>query len=155
SVSSDSQPWRCLWRGLLQITRRTPLRRTTLHFSQIFLTLGRTFMGPASKLLDDFSAVWVVPGELHHHLAPREEPHDRVPKSGRGARAHHSARREPHPKERVRQRFLDDTCAGFVFRPVLSAERSIYCRPRAAKMRRGTSLGSPTPSTRERIPSFW
>src|SRR4029077_15515037 len=38
------QPWRCLCRGFSQMMRTTPLRRTTLHLSQIFLTLGRTFM---------------------------------------------------------------------------------------------------------------
>jgi hypothetical protein len=32
------QPWRCLWRGLVQITRTTPLRRITLQRSQIRLT---------------------------------------------------------------------------------------------------------------------
>jgi hypothetical protein len=33
---------------LVQITRRTPLRRTILQFSQIRLTLLRTFMGVTS-----------------------------------------------------------------------------------------------------------
>ena len=32
------QPWRCLCRGFSQMTRMIPLRRTTLHLSQIFLT---------------------------------------------------------------------------------------------------------------------
>jgi hypothetical protein len=36
--------WRCLWRTFVQITRTTPARRTTLQFSQIRLTLVRTFM---------------------------------------------------------------------------------------------------------------
>jgi len=33
-----------LWRGFSQITMTLPLRRMTLHLSQIFLTLGLTFM---------------------------------------------------------------------------------------------------------------
>src|SRR5213079_2139003 len=39
------QPWRCLWRRLSQMTMTRPWRRITLHLSQIFLTLGLTFMG--------------------------------------------------------------------------------------------------------------
>ena len=38
------QPWRCLWRRLSQITMTRPCRRITLHLSQIFFTLGLTFM---------------------------------------------------------------------------------------------------------------
>jgi hypothetical protein len=37
-------PWRCLWRGLLQITRRTPRRRMIRQFEHILLTLLLTFM---------------------------------------------------------------------------------------------------------------
>ena len=40
----DAQPWRCLWRGFSQITMTRPFRRITLHLSQIFLTLGWTFI---------------------------------------------------------------------------------------------------------------
>jgi hypothetical protein len=42
-----NQPWRCLWRGLLQTTRTTPRRRTTLHLSQIRFTLAFTFIARA------------------------------------------------------------------------------------------------------------
>jgi len=38
------QPWRCLWRGFSQITMTRPWRRITLHLSQIFFTLGLTFI---------------------------------------------------------------------------------------------------------------
>jgi len=36
--------WRCLWRALVQMTRTTPWRRTILQFSQMRLTLVRTFI---------------------------------------------------------------------------------------------------------------
>src|SRR3954447_1031230 len=38
------QPCRCLWRGLAQMTYTLPRRRTILQFSQIRLTLDRTFI---------------------------------------------------------------------------------------------------------------
>ena len=43
-ISWRVQPCRCLWRGLLQTMKTTPRRRTTLQFSQMRLTLARTFM---------------------------------------------------------------------------------------------------------------
>jgi hypothetical protein len=43
-IAFASYPCRCLWRGLLQITYTVPLRRTNLQFSQIRLTLDRTFI---------------------------------------------------------------------------------------------------------------
>src|SRR5712671_4600175 len=43
-MALSSQPWRCLWRGLVQMTSSLPCRRTILQFSQIRLMLARTFM---------------------------------------------------------------------------------------------------------------
>src|SRR5690606_11364844 len=42
------QPCLCLWRGFSQITMTRPWRRITLHLSQIFLTLGLTFIFSSS-----------------------------------------------------------------------------------------------------------
>src|SRR3954453_20099295 len=39
-----AHPWRCLWRGVSQITMTRPWRRITLHFSQIGFKLGLAFM---------------------------------------------------------------------------------------------------------------
>src|SRR3712207_564603 len=38
-----TQPWRCLWRGSVQMTMTRPWRRMTRHLLQIRLTLGLTF----------------------------------------------------------------------------------------------------------------
>jgi hypothetical protein len=40
---AGDQPWRCLWRGSVQITMTRPCRRITRHLLQILLTLGLTF----------------------------------------------------------------------------------------------------------------
>jgi hypothetical protein len=42
--NKNNQPWRCLWRGSLQITRTTRLRRTILQLRQILFTDASTFM---------------------------------------------------------------------------------------------------------------
>jgi hypothetical protein len=41
--SDRAQPWRCLWRGSVQMTMTRPCRRITRHLLQIRLTLGLTF----------------------------------------------------------------------------------------------------------------
>jgi hypothetical protein len=41
--AGSDQPWRCLWRGSVQITMTRPCRRITRHLLQILLTLGLTF----------------------------------------------------------------------------------------------------------------
>src|SRR5437764_2612976 len=50
AIYESPQPCRCLWRGFaVQITRTTPLRRITLHFTQIFFTEARTFPASSSR----------------------------------------------------------------------------------------------------------
>src|SRR5205823_13654004 len=44
SSAAANQPWRCLWRGSVQITRTTPLRRMILQLRHIFFTDAATFM---------------------------------------------------------------------------------------------------------------
>src|SRR5438128_1930728 len=67
--------WRCLCRGLrLQITRITPLRRTTLQCSQIFLTDVRTFMRPSLFVpIHDPASRKIVRRQLHRHLVAGED----------------------------------------------------------------------------------
>ncbi|CPU62505.1 Uncharacterised protein [Mycobacteroides abscessus] len=60
-----AQPWRCLCRRFSQITMTRPCRRITLHLSQIFLTLGLTFIFVPSVVPRsgrDRRAAPVVPG---------------------------------------------------------------------------------------------
>src|SRR5207237_6359620 len=66
-------PCRCLCRGFSQMTRTRPWRRITLHFSHIFLTLGRTFMWLSLVAVGDASPAQVVGGELDLHPVARED----------------------------------------------------------------------------------
>src|SRR5262245_54907931 len=72
--SGPRQPCRCLWRGFSQMTMTRPWRRITLHFSHIFLTLGRTFIVLSLVAVRDPTSVEVVRGQLDLDLVPREDP---------------------------------------------------------------------------------
>jgi len=50
SMMRGAQPWRCLWRGSVQITRTTRWRRMILQLRHIFLTDALTFMTVSSML---------------------------------------------------------------------------------------------------------
>src|SRR5437667_7377952 len=69
------QPWRCLWRGFLQMIRTTPLRRTTLQLSQIRVTEAFTFMALPFLFVavDDAPAGEIVSRELHRDLVPGQD----------------------------------------------------------------------------------
>jgi len=43
-TNTEDQPWRCLWRGSVQITRTMPWRRIILQLRQMRLTDASTFM---------------------------------------------------------------------------------------------------------------
>src|SRR4029079_15991150 len=49
SLRSRHYPCCCLCRGFAQRMRTTPRRRTTLHFAQIGLSVGLTFVRPTSS----------------------------------------------------------------------------------------------------------
>ena len=91
------------------MTRTDPWRRITLHFSQIFLTLGRTFIRGSRSLVSigDPTSGEVVRGELHLHAVPRQDAdvvHAHLPGD---VRQHLVAVLEFHPEHGVGQRFDD------------------------------------------------
>src|SRR5688572_16738944 len=128
STAGDAraQPWRCLWRGLSQITMTRPWRRITLHLSQIFLTLGLTFIssflrrraGGETLLLvavDDPAAGQVVRAELDDDAVLREDPDVVLAHLARDVGEHLVAVGQLDPEHRVRESLdhraldLDDT----------------------------------------------
>jgi len=60
-------PWRCLCRGFSQITITRLCLRITLHLSQIFLTLGCTF------ILSFFRNWFICSGKQSDHVLNRRE----------------------------------------------------------------------------------
>jgi hypothetical protein len=81
--------------------RKTPRRFTILHFSQIFLTLGLTFIA-ASNRFDDLTAVRIELGKLHADSGSADEPDDCVPEGRGNAGADLSTIVEADPKQSAR-----------------------------------------------------
>src|SRR6267143_1204984 len=118
-------PWRCLWRGFLQMMRTTPLRRTTLQCSQILVTDAFTFIAaspgaipPPRRLpprgrravlvsIDDPPAIQIVGRQLHRDLVPGQDLDEVHPHLARDVRQHLMAVLQLHSEHRVRER-LDD-----------------------------------------------
>src|SRR5580658_6179225 len=117
SSSWPAQPWRCLCRGFSQMTMTTPCRRMTLHFSQIALTLGRTFIAlpvsfpgrPTRSLVPvrDAPSAQVIRGDLHLHAITREDADPVHPHLARAVGQHLVAVLELDAEHGVGQR-LDD-----------------------------------------------
>src|SRR3712207_8735766 len=66
-------PWRCLWRGFVQMTIVRPCRLITRQRSHIGLTEGRTFMRASAVPVGDPAAGQVVGRELHLHTVARKD----------------------------------------------------------------------------------
>ena len=81
-LSDRDQPWRCLCRGFSQITMTLPWRRITLHLSQIFFTLGLTFIESLSSVrtercllvaVDDATSTEVIWRKLYNNAVLWED----------------------------------------------------------------------------------
>src|SRR5712664_1248246 len=117
-----SYPWRCLWRGFLQMIRTMPSRRTILQFSHRTLIDGRTFIplplflsarlafgcaSPSSNLLEpicDPAPREVIGRQLHLHLVARQDADEVHPHLARHVGQHLVAVLQLDPEHRVGQR---------------------------------------------------
>src|SRR5215472_2577537 len=89
------------------MTRTTPRRRTILHLSQTFLTLGRTFMA-SLVAVGDSSAAGVVRAHLHGDPIAGEDADVELAHPPADRRENDQAVVTFDAKHRVRERFLDD-----------------------------------------------
>src|SRR5580658_6542171 len=103
-----AQPWRCLWRGFSQITRTTPFRRTILHLSQIFLTLGRTFISLSLVSVRDSTAARVVRAHLYGDPVTRQDPDVKLAHPPADGGEDDEPVVALDAEHRIRQRLLDD-----------------------------------------------
>ena len=93
------------------MTRTTPLRRMTLHFSQIFLTLGRTFISclVELELFLDASARRVVFENVNDDGIPFEQPDNSVSRLVVQPRPERPPVVQADSKQGLGHYFVDDT----------------------------------------------
>src|SRR5712671_2659545 len=110
---AGSQPWRCLWRGFLQMIRTTPFRRTTLQLSQILVTDALTFIAlpsaprrtrPLLVAVDDAPPRQIVGRQLHRHLVSGQDLDEIHPHLARDVRQDAVPVLQLHPEHRIRER---------------------------------------------------
>src|SRR5271165_1077282 len=88
--------------------RTTPLRRTTLHLSQTFLTLGRTFIVCSLVSVRDSAPARVVGAHFDGDSVTGENADVKLPHPAADGRQHHQPVVALDAEHRVRQRLLDD-----------------------------------------------
>src|SRR3989344_257825 len=67
---ANPYPWRCLWRGFVQMTQTRPRRFTVRQRMQIFFTDALTFMTNLQSFYDaGTAAVWI---KLNDHAVADE-----------------------------------------------------------------------------------
>ena len=96
--------------------RKTPRRRTILHLSQIFLTLGRTFMAFLARLelLDDLGSIRIPGRELDPDAATADQPDDDVSQARCHSGEHLAPVGKSHAEESAREHLFDRSDSRFL-----------------------------------------
>ena len=123
-----------------------------MHLSQVFLTLGLTFMFVSfvSKLLDDLGSMRIPGRHFHSNAGAADQPNHYVSQARGHSGEHHVPAIQSHPEESAREHLFDRSDSRF-----LRWLASDYVEsPSASSTRAVMTSGFPTPSTRRSKPSF-